>query len=69
MLVGVSCHPLALMLRSRCAGPSRETQNLQCWARWNNYVECFRDAGTCDSCAEEYLPEWEACIEMVGSPK
>jgi len=42
--------------------------NLQCWARWNDYVECFRDGGTCDSCAEEYLPEWEACIEMVGSP-
>lgn len=31
MLVGVSCHPLALMLRSRCAGPSRETQNLRSW--------------------------------------
>jgi hypothetical protein len=41
----------------------------QCWLRWNNYVECFGDGGTCESCAEEYIPKWEACIEMDGSPE
>ena len=37
--------------------------NLQCWARWNNYVECVGEGGTCESCATDYLPEWEACDE------
>jgi len=35
--------------------------NLQCWARWNNYVECIGEGGTCDSCAADYLLEWEVC--------
>jgi hypothetical protein len=35
--------------------------NLQCWARWNNYVECIGEGGSCESCGAEYLPEWETC--------
>jgi hypothetical protein len=35
--------------------------NLQCWARCNNYVECIGEGGACESCGADYLPEWETC--------
>ena len=34
-----------------------------CDLRWDRYVGCFRVGGTCESCATEHLPAWEACAE------
>jgi len=36
---------------------------LSCWWLWEAYVRCFSDGGTCEGCATEHLPDWEACAE------